>query len=138
MTARYRAWHFLHPDFDAPERAAGLQVTPGGAIQMIDRDSSVKQSIKLILSTATGERVMRPEYGCDLDQLVFMQNDQTLLGLAIHLVRKALERWEPRIEIRNIDAEFNQGEPGRMDILLDYRLRNSTTVESLKLPLNLS
>jgi len=138
MAAKYRAWRFIHPDFDTIEQAPGLQVSPGGSIQMIDRDDSVRQAILLILSTATGERVMHPEYGCDLDQLVFMKNDETLLGLAIHLVRKALERWEPRIEIKKLDAEFNKNEPGRMDILLDYRVRNTSSVDSLMVPINLS
>jgi len=49
---------------------------------------------------ASGERVLRPEYGCDLHRLVFSPNDATTAGLAVHYVRAALLRWEPRIEIR--------------------------------------
>jgi phage baseplate assembly protein W len=105
---------------------------------MIDEEGSIRQAILCILSTATGERVMRPEYGCDLDRLMFMQSDETLLGLAIHLVRKALERWEPRIEIEKLDAEFNKNEPGRLDILLDYRVRSTASADSLMVPINLS
>lgn len=138
MVAKYRAWRFIHPDFDNAEQAVGLQVSNAGSIQMVDKDNSVRQAILLILSTATGERVMRPEYGCDLDQLVFMHNDETTLGHAIYLVRKALERWEPRIEIENLDAEFSKSEPSRMHILLDYRVRSTSSVDSLMVPINLS
>lgn len=138
MVAKYRAWRFIHPDFDIAEQALGLQVSPGGSIQMVDEDNSVRQAILLLLSTATGERVMRPAYGCKLDQLVFMPNDETTLGLAIHLVRKALEQWEPRIEIKKLDAEFNKNDPARMDIVLDYRVRSTSSVDSLMVPINLS
>jgi len=138
VVAKFRALRFVHPDFDVVEQAAGLQVSPGGSIQMIEEEGSIRQAILCILSTATGERVMRPEYGCDLDRLMFMQSDETLLGLAIHLVRKALERWEPRIEIKKVDAEFNKNEPGRLDILLDYRVRSTASADSLMVPINLS
>lgn len=138
MVAKNRAWRFIHPDFDSVEQVVGLQVSQTGSIQMVDRDNSVRQAILLILCTATGERVMRPEYGCDLDQLAFMPNDETTLGLAIYLVRKALDRWEPRIEIKNLDAEFSNSEPGRMHILLDYRVRSTSSADSLMVPINLS
>lgn len=138
MATKYRAWRFIHPDFDSAEQAAGLQVSHTGSIQMVDEDSSVRQAILLILSTATGERVMRPEYGCTLDQLMFMPCDDTTLGLAIHLVRKALEQWEPRIEIKRLDAEYNKSDQARMDIVLDYRVRSTSSVDRLMVPINLS
>ena len=67
-------------------------------------EASVRQAILLLLSTRPGERVMRPTYGCDLHRLVFSPNDDTTAGLAIHYVRQALERWEPRIEVIRLDA----------------------------------
>lgn len=138
MVEKYRAWHFVHPDFDTAEKEIGLQVSHTGSIQLVDEDNSVRQAILLILSTSKGERVMHPEYGCDLDQLLFMSNDETTLGLAIHLVRKALEQWEPRIEIKRLDAEFNKSDQARMDIVLDYRVRSTSSVDSLMVPINLS
>jgi len=61
--AQHRAWRF---DFEA-----GITLSPGGRIQMVDGDASVRQAILLLLSTIPGERVMRPDYGCDLHRLVF-------------------------------------------------------------------
>ncbi len=94
---RYRAWRFLHPDLDVSEERAGLRVAPTGAVEMVDEHAAVRQAVLLLLSTQPGERVMRPEYGCELHRLTFSPNDDTTAGLAIHYVRRALERWEPRI-----------------------------------------
>jgi len=66
---------------------------------MVDGDDSVRQAILLLLSTVPGERIMRPEYGCLIHQLVFSPNDATTAGLAIHYVQRALDLWEPRVDV---------------------------------------
>src|SRR5262245_66442213 len=81
---RYRAFQFVHPDFDVVEGHPGLQSSPTGALATVEDEASVRQSILLLLSTAPGERVMRPDYGCDLRRLLFEPNDDTTAGLAIH------------------------------------------------------
>ncbi len=136
--SRYRAWRFVHPDFDVPAEAFGLGTSSTGGIEMVDEQASVRQSILLLLSTSPGERIMRPDYGCDLNQLVFMPNDATTHGLAIHYVSRALQRWEPRVEILHLDASSNATDPGRMDVLLEYRVRGASAVDRLTYPLNLS
>ena len=102
--ARYRAWRFVHPDFDIDQSAVGLRISNTGAIEMVEAGASVRQAILLLLSTRPGERVMRPTYGCDLHRLVFSPNDDTTAGLAIHYVRQALDLWEPRIDVIRLDA----------------------------------
>ncbi len=139
MTARrYRAWRFLHPDIDAQEEFAGLGISPMGGIEMVDEQASVRQAILLLLSTVQGERVMRPEYGCDVHKLIFSPNDNTTAGLAIHYVKQALDRWEPRIEVTYLDADPNPEEPGRLDIILEYRLRTMQRTEQLAFALSLA
>ena len=135
---RDRAWRFLHPDFDVPEEQAGLHVLAGGHIAMAEEHVSVRQAILLLLSTSPGERVMRPDYGCDLHRLIFSPNDDTTAGLAIHYVRRAVERWEPRVEILRLDAGRNDADPGRLDIALDYRVRTTQRSDQLTFPLDLS
>jgi uncharacterized protein len=135
---RYRAWRFLHPDIDVPEQFAGLGISPTGGIDMVDDQASVRQAILLLLSTIPGERVMRPDYGCDLHKLIFSPNDNTTAGLAIHYVRQALDRWEPRIQVTFLDADPNRQEPGRLDILLEYRLRRTERTDQLTFSINLS
>jgi hypothetical protein len=133
---RYRAWHFVHPDFD--EGADGFRLSAKGGIQMIEALLSVRQSILLLLTTRPGERVMRPEYGCHIGRVVFSPNDDTSAGLAMHYVRQALERWEPRIEILRLDAGRNPDDSARMDIVLEYRLRSTQHSDRLLFPLYLS
>jgi hypothetical protein len=138
MNGRYRAWRFVHPDFDDSESEAGLQITPRGSLATVEGTDSVRQSILLLLSTMPGERVMRPEYGCDLHRLVFAPNDDTTAGLVIHYVQRALERWEPRIEIVRLDAGRNAGQPALLDVSLEYRVLATQRVEALTFSLNLA
>jgi hypothetical protein len=128
--AQHRAWRF---DFEA-----GFTLSAGGRLEMVEQDASVRQSILLLLSTTPGERVMRPDYGCDLHRLIFSPNDATTAGLAMHYVRRALERWEPRVEIVRVDALPNPDLAERLDIVLEYRVRPSLQNQQLNLPLNLS
>jgi phage baseplate assembly protein W len=138
VTPRYRAWKFDHPDFDRPEGEAGLRISPKGGIEMVDEEASVRQSILLLMSTRPGERVMRPDYGCDLQQLAFSPNDDTTAGLAAHYVRQALARWERRIDVLAIDASPNAQEPGRLDLVLEYRVRATQREERLSTSIDLT
>jgi phage baseplate assembly protein W len=147
-TPRTRAWQFRLPRIDEPDEYAGLQVTAAGAIGMVDGDASIRQSLLLLLATVPGERVMRPGYGCDIQRLVFAGNDETTAGLAMHYVRRAVERWEPRIEILGLDAGAPDGGPaaphaagadsGTLEIVLDYRIRASGQRRQLSYRLNLA
>jgi hypothetical protein len=134
---RFRAWRFLHPDFDVAEGPSGLSISSRGGVAMIDDDASVRQSLLLLLTTRPGERVMLPSYGCSLNELAFSPNDDTTAGLAIHYVRRAVSRWEPRAEILKVDATRNEEEPTRLDILLEYRVRPTLTQQQIRLPVNL-
>jgi uncharacterized protein len=130
---RYRAWRFINPEFDNTGKGAGLRVSNRGGIEMVQGGSSVRQAILLLLATRPGERVMRPHYGCYLHRLVFSPNDDTTAGLAIHYVRQALERWEPRIEVMDLDATRSPDEsmPGLLEITLAYRVRATLQTERL-------
>ncbi len=134
----YRAWRFVHPDFDTGENLPGIRVSSTGGIEMIEEYGAVRQSILLLLTTSPGERVMRPDYGCDLHRLVFSPNDATTHGLAIFYVRRALQRWEPRIDILRLDADSDKDDPERMDIVLEYRIRKTAQRDNLivSVPLN--
>jgi phage baseplate assembly protein W len=104
---------------------------------MVAGEDSVRQAILLLLSTMPGERVMRPDYGCSLHELIFLPNDDTTAGLAIHYVRRAVERWEPRVEILRVDAGRNPEQPELLDVVLEYRVRATQRVEELSFSLNL-
>ena len=135
---RYRAWRFLVPGFDAPPEVGGLLLSASGGIEMVEEEASVRQAILLLISTMPGERVMRPDYGCDLHRLVFWPNDDTTAGLAIHFVRRALERWDSRVEILRLDATRSESDPGRLEVFLEYRLRSTQRTDRLIYPLSLA
>jgi phage baseplate assembly protein W len=131
--AAYRAWRFTHPDF-AAQLEPGLGLTPQGGTDMVAGDESVRQAILLLLTTRPGERVMRPDYGCDLYQLAFWANDDTTAGLAIHFVQRALATWEPRIDVVRLDAQRDPEYPERLYVLLEYRTRASQRLDQLTIP----
>lgn len=122
---------FVHPDSGALGTGPGLQIAANGKMAMISDRESIRQSVLLLMATIPGERVMRPQYGCNLQQLAFMPNDATTHGLAIHYVKTALEQWEPRIDIIRIDADSNSENPNVIDITLDYQVRHLRQTEQL-------
>lgn len=139
-----RAWAFHLPVDTAGNNGTGfysrsnrgLSLNNHGGIAMVSDARAVRQAILLLLATRPGERVMRPDYGCWLHRLVFAPNDAGTAGLAIHYVRDALERWEPRAVIDQLTAGCNvngAGKPWVLDIVLDYHLRRSGEQDQLSL-----
>jgi len=125
----YKSWRFV---MDAPGEAGvpGLQISPTGGAVMATGPAAVRQAIRILLSTVPGERVMRPEYGCNIHRLLFAPNEDTTAGLAIHYVSQALRRWEPRIDLIAVDATASPDDPARLDITVDYRLKATQEHES--------
>jgi phage baseplate assembly protein W len=135
---RYRSWRFLYPGLDVGPDSGGLSLNLNGGIEMVSDNATVRQAILLLLSTIPGERVMRPDYGCDIYRLIFSPNDDTTAGLAIHYVRQALERWEPRIQLLRVDAERSPDSAEHLDILIEYRILASQQVQVLPFSINLT
>lgn len=127
---------WAHPDLDA-ERKPGLSLNARGAVALASGREAVRQALLMLLSTAPGERVMRPDYGCDLQRLLFWPNDATTAGLAIHYVRRAVERFEPRVEILGVDAGADANRPDQLNVSLVYRIRATRQVEQLAFALDL-
>ncbi|GIL11390.1 MAG: hypothetical protein BroJett038_01100 [Chloroflexota bacterium] len=136
MRARFRAWRFQHPDFG--EVGNGLNLIPGLGVEMVEGDAAIRQAIYLLLSTRPGERVMRPEYGCPLHRLIFAPNDETTAGLAIFYVQRAIKRWEPRIDVLELDARRSPDRPEQLEIFLKYRIKATQQTSALVFPLNLT
>lgn len=138
MTARALAWSFRHPGAQQGQHAPGVAVASTGAIATARDDEAVRQAILLLLSTVPGERVMRPEYGCHIDRLVWQPNDDTTAGLAIHYVRQAIERFEPRVEIVELDAGVHPDRDEALEIHLVYRVRASLAQAELRVSIDLA
>ena len=116
---------------------SGPVPSPSGGLQLVRGDQAIRQSIMLLLTTGPGERVMRPDYGCPLHRLMFWPNDATTAGLAIHYVRQAIRLFEPRIQVIRLDAGADANDPGLLLITLEYRVRETGTVDRVEASLNL-
>jgi len=100
-------------------------------------EDSIRDSIWIIIATAPGERVMRPDFGCSVHDLAFSVNDSTTIGRVERGVYDALVRWEPRIEVMSITAE----EKGKVEVLLinvQYRVRTTNNFFNLVYPFYLT
>ncbi len=126
MTA---AREFLGIGWKFPVR---IDATGGVALSRYEQD--VEEAIWLVLSTAKGERVMRPDFGCGIQDYVFASNNPTTRGVIAFEARRALITWEPRIEVLDVRVSALEGEPNLLLIHVDYRLRSTNTFHNLVYP----
>ena len=107
---------------------------PSGRLPLLGGDEKIRQSIWLILSTAPGERQMRPEFGCGIHDLVFQPNTAALRGVVRARVQDALVRWEPRIDVLDVRVETPPGAQNYLLIRIDYRVRLNNAFYNLVYP----
>jgi uncharacterized protein len=96
-----------------------------GAIDKVSGDEDVRQSIHLILATAKGERVMRPDFGCGIHDLVFAAVNTQLIARVRREVEDALRTYEARIEVLSVAVATGGLAVGRLDVEIDYRVRTT-------------
>lgn len=104
----------------------GFPVTIDGKekrLAVAEYEESVRQAIWIILATAKGERVMRPDFGCGISELVFAVNDAGTRGLVEYEVQEALRDWEPRIDVLEVKARSAGAQEEKLLISIDYRVR---------------
>ena len=88
----------------------------------------------MILSTGRGERVMLPDFGCGIHDLVFAPNDSSTVSKVVDSVRRALVTYEPRIDVLDVTAETTEGQPNLLLIRVDYRIRDTNSMKNLVYP----
>ncbi len=111
-----------------------LQVDRRGGIALASDEADVDQAIHLILSTAKGERPMRPEFGCGVHDFVFDTIDATTIGKMELAIREALDRWEPRVIVETVEFDLDEISDGRLIIDIGYRVRVTNTIRNLVYP----
>jgi phage baseplate assembly protein W len=111
-----------------------LGVDPQGAISLARGEEDIEQAIGIILATAPGERPMRPEFGCAVHDLVFDAIDAAMIGRIEAAIRKALDRWEPRIEVTGIDFDLDYVSDGKLVITIGYSVRSTNGQHNLVYP----
>lgn len=105
-----------------------------GRVGLTTGTEVIERAIRIILQTARGERVMRPQFGSDLHLLVFAENNATTAGLADFYVRQALARWEPRIEVENVRVSWAEADRGAMVLDITYRIKATNDRRNLVFP----
>jgi uncharacterized protein len=110
-------------------------INPAAApLQFFGGADKIRQSIYLILATAPGERPMRPTFGCGINDLVFMPNTAVLRGSVQQKVSEALGRWEPRIDVLDVEVTTPPDARNLLEIRIDYRLRSNNAAFNLVYP----
>jgi phage baseplate assembly protein W len=93
-----------------------------GALQWPDLARSVRETIRIVLSTRPGEQLMRPEFGGGLDRLLHQPNTVATRREMRDLVQDALTRWEQRILLDAVEVWEVPGEPSQVRVEIAYRL----------------
>lgn len=106
-------------------------VFPLSGVLMAEGADDVSQSMWILFSTLPGERIMREDYGCDLNQFMFFGITSALMSDIEMQIRDSVLRYEPRAEIIHIDFDTNNVANGRLSLQVTYRLRGSDIQQQL-------
>jgi phage baseplate assembly protein W len=109
-----------------------------GDVAASSAETDIRESIRIILGTAKGERLMRSEFGCDIHKHLFSAANPATLNLIERSVREALVRWEPRIDIESVDARTDDEEPNKVLIEIDYHVRTTNSLSNMVYPFYLT
>jgi phage baseplate assembly protein W len=115
-----------------------VEPDPAGRLRLLGDDERVRQSMWLVLATAKGERVMLPDFGCGVHDLVFQPNTPAVRGSVRAEVVEALTRWEPRIDVIDVTVTTPDDRPEVMLIAVNYRLRATNALFNLVYPIFIS
>jgi uncharacterized protein len=105
-----------------------------GGIALARREQDIEQAIQVILLTPKGQRRMRPEFGCQIHDLVFAPNDATTAGLATYYVEEALAMWEPRIRVLGVTARPDAQAAERLLMHIEYEVKATHDRRALVFP----
>lgn len=121
-------------DFTGRGWSFPLRLDGSGSFALSGGEQELDEAIRLILGTAYGERPMRPEYGCGIHDLVFDTVDAGLAGRVAAEVRASLTRWEPRVEVADVDASPDPDQPHVLRIGVTYRVKATNDRRNLVFP----
>lgn len=101
---------------------------------MVADADDIRESIRLILETDPGERLMRPDFGAGLRRMVFEPINASTMTLLQHHVENALVAWEPRIDVKDVIVSAERASSGVLNIRIDYVIRATNTFYNLVYP----
>ena len=111
-----------------------LGVDHTGSIALTTGVEDLDRSIRLVLLTAPGERVMRPKFGCRIWDMLFEPITPNLLGLIAEAVREAVGQWEPRVAVEQVIPLTDENDDALVRIHIRYRVKSTNDVRNLVYP----
>ena len=105
-----------------------------GGVALSEYEQNIKENISVILGTKVGERQMLPDFGSRIHEMMFAPNTRATATLISRQVAKALARWEPRIEVQDVDAYPDQA--GQIRVQVNYQVRSTLSDEEMFLLMN--
>lgn len=88
-----------------------LRLTPEGRLAWSEGEANVRESIRILLLTAQGERLRRPDYGAGLERFLFEPNVPTTWRAIEESIRRQLAKWEPRVQVEAIKVQADPSDP---------------------------
>ena len=92
-------------------------------VEMTEKKIDIEKSLHILLSTATGERIMQPRYGCNMEELVFESLNTTTKTLMKDKIETAILYFEPRIDVTKIELNDSNQLEGEILIEIEYVIR---------------
>jgi phage baseplate assembly protein W len=113
-----------------------VRVDSRGGVELVRGEDDIREAIFIILSTAIGERRMRPQFGCGVHDLLFAPNTPATHGLIAYHVTEALTLWEPRIDLGqdSVRVQVDADDPARVLVHISYTLRATNQRRNLVYP----
>ena len=121
-------------DFLGVGWAFPVSVDARGRIALARHERDIEEAIRIILLTPKGQRPMRPDFGCQIHDLIFAPNDAATAGLATYYVEDALGMWEPRIDVQEVNAHPDPDNAARLLIEIRYEIKSTHDSRSLVFP----
>lgn len=111
-----------------------MRVDQSGALALTSAGSDIDGSLRMVLTTAPGERLMRPEFGCRIWDLLFEPINANTIGLMAESVKDAVSQWEPRVDLEEVQVEPDPRDHSRVMINLKYKVRATNDRRNLVYP----
>lgn len=110
----------------------------GRDVQRVSEHQDIQQSLQILLSTAQNERIMREDFGCDLQRFMFEEISQSLINRMTALITDAVLYYETRIELNNVQVDESDKIEGLLTISIDYTVRSTNSRFNLVYPFYLN
>jgi phage baseplate assembly protein W len=111
-----------------------MAIDATGGVALVRREREIEESVQFILGTSYGERPMRPEFGCGIHDHVFAPADANTAGLIAYEVRASLDRWEPRIDVNDVEVTTAPEDNGTLYVNISYTIRGTNDPRNLVFP----